>query len=603
MKKVVLFFLLLGASLSSLHAQSWLWGKGCVPINYGSDQYTVAIDNRGSVYTAGWFISPSITFGSYTLTSLNQDGYLVKYDSSGNVLWAAQSNVSASNYMANTNAVTTDNFGNVYVTGSYNIDQFGYVAFGSFHVTGPCGGAFLVKYNSSGKIIWVKQSISPNYHCVAGANIAATDKSGNIYMFGGFNDTVKFGSQMLISNPSSPRGALFLAKYDSSGNVIWAKQADISKGSNGANPTWISIDNANNVYLAGTFLDTLTFGPYALKSSFGNTSYNSFLTKYDSNGNIKWARQNILASSTSNSLVESITADKANNIYMTGSFIDTIAFGAYTLNGSNSAFYYYGDIFLVKYDTSGNVKWVKQSTHTSTIDAYGWSGYCLSADTMNNIYMTAGGLFISGNGDMVFQKDTFYYNATSIDRDPAIVMEMDTSGNILCSSYLPNTGGDDDLGIASSPNGSLAYISGDNFNTIIFNKDTLYNSPPYKHEYPFVARWQPCNSIIDSVPKDTIPIKGTTEPCGTLFIPTAFSPNNDGQNDMFYVRGNCINTMDLVIYDRWGNKIFESENESVGWDGTYKGEPMNTGTYVWYLKGTLNDGTVLDKKGNVTLVR
>ena len=61
--------------------------------------------------------------------------------------------------------------------------------------------------------------------------------------------------------------------------------------------------------------------------------------------------------------------------------------------------------------------------------------------------------------------------------------------------------------------------------------------------------------------------------------------------------------MDFNIYDRWGNKVFESENQSIGWDGTYLGLPMNTGTYVWYLKAALNDGTVVDKKGSVALVR
>jgi len=61
--------------------------------------------------------------------------------------------------------------------------------------------------------------------------------------------------------------------------------------------------------------------------------------------------------------------------------------------------------------------------------------------------------------------------------------------------------------------------------------------------------------------------------------------------------------MDFVIYDRWGNKVFESESESVGWDGTYKGQPMNTGTYVWYLKAMMNDGSTVEKKGNVALVR
>ncbi|HTA83010.1 MAG TPA: gliding motility-associated C-terminal domain-containing protein, partial [Bacteroidia bacterium] len=91
--------------------------------------------------------------------------------------------------------------------------------------------------------------------------------------------------------------------------------------------------------------------------------------------------------------------------------------------------------------------------------------------------------------------------------------------------------------------------------------------------------------------------------CGNLFIPEAFSPNSDGKNDILYVRDYCIKDMDFVIFDRWGNKIFESENINDGWDGTYKGKPVNTGDFFYYLKATLRDGTTIEKKGNVALVR
>ena len=88
-----------------------------------------------------------------------------------------------------------------------------------------------------------------------------------------------------------------------------------------------------------------------------------------------------------------------------------------------------------------------------------------------------------------------------------------------------------------------------------------------------------------------------------LYVPNAFSPNNDGYNDVLLVRGNFIQTFYMAIYDRWGNKVFESNNINEGWDGKYKGQPENTGTYVYYLKGTYDDGTGFEKKGNVAIVR
>jgi gliding motility-associated-like protein len=91
-------------------------------------------------------------------------------------------------------------------------------------------------------------------------------------------------------------------------------------------------------------------------------------------------------------------------------------------------------------------------------------------------------------------------------------------------------------------------------------------------------------------------------PIENFFIPTAFSPNDDGNNDVLHVRG-PVKEMDLYIYNRWGELIFHGTDPSKGWDGTYKGELLNAGVFVYYFRGTLLDGTEISQKGNVTLVR
>jgi len=88
-----------------------------------------------------------------------------------------------------------------------------------------------------------------------------------------------------------------------------------------------------------------------------------------------------------------------------------------------------------------------------------------------------------------------------------------------------------------------------------------------------------------------------------VFVPNVFSPNGDGVNDVLYVRSLCMKTMDFDVFDRFGNKVFESLNINDGWDGTYHGKPMEIGTYMWYLTGLLEDGTHLSKSGNVTIIR
>lgn len=94
----------------------------------------------------------------------------------------------------------------------------------------------------------------------------------------------------------------------------------------------------------------------------------------------------------------------------------------------------------------------------------------------------------------------------------------------------------------------------------------------------------------------------TTE-CGNIFIPNVFSPNNDNVNDLECVYGKCISKLLFIIYDRWGNKIFETTNQEVCWDGTYNGKPLDSDVFIYRLFATMNDLTEVEKKGNITLLR
>lgn len=88
-----------------------------------------------------------------------------------------------------------------------------------------------------------------------------------------------------------------------------------------------------------------------------------------------------------------------------------------------------------------------------------------------------------------------------------------------------------------------------------------------------------------------------------IFIPNAFSPNNDGQNDVLLVRGEVIETMHLSIYDRWGEKVFETEHVNQGWDGIYQGKPADPAVFVYHLTATCVNKAEFKKQGNITLIR
>ncbi len=91
--------------------------------------------------------------------------------------------------------------------------------------------------------------------------------------------------------------------------------------------------------------------------------------------------------------------------------------------------------------------------------------------------------------------------------------------------------------------------------------------------------------------------------CGELYVPTAFSPNGDGQNDCLKVYNNCIESMNFKIFARWGEVVYESTNVDDCWDGSYKGRNLNNAVFVYTLNATLITGKQITLKGNVSLIR
>lgn len=88
-----------------------------------------------------------------------------------------------------------------------------------------------------------------------------------------------------------------------------------------------------------------------------------------------------------------------------------------------------------------------------------------------------------------------------------------------------------------------------------------------------------------------------------LYMPNSFSPNGDGSNDVFRIPpGANIDLKELAVFDRWGNRVFRTTDAAKGWDGRYKGEPVNTGIYVYTLSGSDDKGKVF-VRGTVVLVR
>jgi len=91
--------------------------------------------------------------------------------------------------------------------------------------------------------------------------------------------------------------------------------------------------------------------------------------------------------------------------------------------------------------------------------------------------------------------------------------------------------------------------------------------------------------------------------CFDVFVANVFSPNGDGNNEKICVYGNCLNNMMFRIFDRWGRKVFETDNPSICWEGKRKGKRVAAGVYVYVITGELFNGNKIDLKGNITLIR
>jgi len=104
---------------------------------------------------------------------------------------------------------------------------------------------------------------------------------------------------------------------------------------------------------------------------------------------------------------------------------------------------------------------------------------------------------------------------------------------------------------------------------------------------------------------DTVRIKVDEIPCdeSEIFVPNAFTPNGDNVDDILYVRSNILKSIYFVIYDRWGEKVFETTSLNEGWDGTFRGKKCDPAVYDYYMKAVCINAKTFIKKGNITLIR
>jgi hypothetical protein len=331
-----------------------LWAKSANGL-YTDISYGITTDRNGNAYIVGEFTSTSLTVGTYTLTSAGHGIFIIKYDRNGNVTWAKGG--TASN--AGARGISCDKHGNIFITGYAS----GNLSFGTYTLPNPNGNIFLLKLDTSGNVLWGKTSQNAN---TAYGFSAAADLNGNCAITGTFmNSTnITFGAYTLTNvNPGTSE--TFIAKYDGSGNVLWAKSGSSQGDDDGYS---VTTDNIGNLYLAGGF-DRSNAQFYPI--NFGSTSIPfpaggkdpAFIVKFDSVGNVLCATS--LKSGGDD--VIAITADKFGNAYIGGDyFISPFIVGGDTLFLSNAND---EQIFISKYNCSTGQTFIK-SDELLTVSLY-----------------------------------------------------------------------------------------------------------------------------------------------------------------------------------------------------------------------------------------
>jgi hypothetical protein len=364
---------------------------------------SVCHNNLGNIYLTGEFIDTMVLDNDTVISAGWNDFFLAKYDTTGNLHWFKKGGGSS---IDRVNGITTDSIGNFYITGYFNdtliVDNEMLISHGARDI-------FIAKFNTGGNLIWLKGPGGPWADEGRGIEL---DHYGNLFVSGICHDSCVFEMDTLFT-----RGTLFLARFDTSGQLKWMRS---NGGANTAAGNDVSTDAYGNCVITGYFADSLMLGNDTI--AVGNRKC-IFTAKFDSTGSELWV-ETIIGGLFSNEGY-AITIDKQGSSYITGQFSDTVHFGSTILTSYGNF-----DIIVAKYDPLGNFLWAK---HAGGVGAE--SGQDISTDQYGNCYVTG----IGGSDTSYFDtivNSTMYGSMLYIAKINCmgIQPEISLSGGILHST-------------------------------------------------------------------------------------------------------------------------------------------------------------------------
>ena len=342
--------------------------------------------NTNSIYLSGLFIG-TCTIDTFTLSTAPSDKqiFLAKFDLNGNCIWAKSAG-SAGDEGGATMAITP--LGNIYLSGTVKYNA-------TFDTINTGCGGYLAMYNESGNCQWVKiiynGDQNNNFYGSSVSPYSIQLYNSDLFILGYKVSDSAFVDTILITNPINYY-PLVLARFDSLGNVKWAKHTG------GPLPEFgiLSMDNNGNSYFGSKF-----FGGNAIVDTdtvFATGTSDFFFTKYDQNGNFKWVRQ---SNATLNARAIGTSSDADGNVYLTGSFSGNATFGTFNVTANTTE-----DMFIARYDSSGSCIGIRHAGEgNGTRTLIDGSGSCIIAGYFkNSLTLGATTLASQGNDDFFIVK-------------------------------------------------------------------------------------------------------------------------------------------------------------------------------------------------------
>lgn len=707
--------------LKSGYGQTYVWAKSLEGFGTSSVENLdpgmslckdIAVDSQGNVFICG-NSNDSVDFDTgeqtHIIVNPNQNGFVAKYDSAGNFLWAfaLQSGLGST-----AEKLVMDADDNLIVTGHAS----GEIDFDPGEGTAILGDSnpnkyfgFFAKYASDGSLLWVK-ALTDDHGAIP--TEIAVDPSGNVFLTGRFYESLDIDPGTAEEILHGTGTCLFFAKYDPDGNLIWGHA--LSGTGNLSDATDISLTKSGELLFAGYFDNTVDFNPGGTSFDLTAESVSDrFFAKYSTEGILKWAQRINLNSYGCCSPMEHISIRENNkgDVIIAGNFKQTVDFDPgpehdYLIAGLSTS------SFFATYDSLGNYKWAKE--------IYGpfVPTYDLEIDCRDNIYLTGSlgsadfdpspavvqltsnvpsasthflakynpeGEFLSvkqigssSSGPLIctmeisnnyqYMAGGFRYTA---DFDPDTSQALLTMSGIGWNGYFakyritnePTTSdttlceGMDLVLDVSKPNATYLWQDGQitaqypvpdsgHFSVSInqvncttnleFNVDidrlpsshwsgdtTLCEGEIFQTEIPmgnYSIFWPDGSTdsvytISDSglywveisdvhcTNRDTLNVAFID--CEVdLQMPNVFTPNSDLKNDEFKaLKAKGVKNFSIQIFNRWGQKIFESNNISLCWNGYFEGHEATEGVYFYSISYTTIFGEEQRKVGQVTLLR